>query len=108
MTKRLKHGLVLASLLGLACVLGAYFRSNGTADAQFIFSLWYNRLLIGLVIGAPWPMKSRTPSLVRGAFLGLIVSLAFFMSTSFQDPVSFFAGIIYGIIIEEYYQRKRL
>ena len=108
MTKRLKHGLILAGILGLACGIGAYIRSGGTADMNFIFSLWYNRLIIGLVIGAPWPMKSRFPSLVRGGLLGLIVSFAFFMTSGFQDPVSFIAGIVYGVIIEEYFQRKRL
>lgn len=108
MTKRLKHGLVLGGLLGILCVIGAYVRSGGTADWIFIFSLWYNRVLIGLVIGAPWPMKSRFPSLVRGGLLGLLVSFAFYATTSFQDPISFIAGVVYGMIIEEYFLRKRL
>lgn len=108
MTKRMKHGLVLGGLLGVLCVIGAYVRSGGTANLNFIFSLWYNRLLIGLVVGAPWPMKSRSPSLVRGGLLGLLVSFAFFTTTNFQDPISFIAGIGYGIIVEEYFLRKRL
>lgn len=108
MTKRLKHALVLGGILGVFCVIGAYIRSGGTADAHFVFALWYNRVIIGLVIGAPWPMKSRFPSLTRGGMLGLIVSFAFFASTNFHDPISFIAGIVYGIIIEEYFQRKRL
>lgn len=108
MTKRLKHALVLGGILGIACVIGAYVRSGGEADPNFVFSLWYNRVIIGLVIGAPWPMKSRLPSLVRGGILGLLVSFAFFATSGFQDPISFIAGIVYGVIIEEYFQRKRL
>lgn len=108
MTKRLKHGLILAAILGLFCVVGAYLRSDEMVELSFVLSLWYNRLLIGLVIGAPWPMKSRLPSLVRGGLLGMVISFAFFISHSFKDPISFIAGIVYGMIIEEYYQRKRL
>lgn len=108
MTKRLKHGLVLGGILGIFCVIGAYLRSSGTADTNFLFSLWYNRIIIGLAIGAPWPMKSRFPSLVRGGVIGLAVSFAFFATSGFQDPISFLAGIIYGVLIEEYFQRKRL
>lgn len=108
MTKRLKDGLVLGAFLGILCIIGAYIRSSGTISNNFLFSLWYNRVIIGLVIGAPWPMKSRFPSLVRGGMLGLLVSFAFFTSSGFQDPISFIAGIIYGVIIEEYFLRKRL
>ncbi len=108
MTKRLKSGLVLGAVLGVLCVIGAYVRSGGTADAIFVFSLWYNRVIIGLVIGAPWIEADRKTSLIRGGILGLLVSFAFYASTGFQDPVSFLAGTVYGVIIEEYFQRKLL
>jgi len=36
----------------------------------------------------------------RGAFIGLVVSFAFYSSTGFDEPVGFIAGIIYGVIIE--------
>ena len=108
MTKRLKSGLVLGAVLGVLCVIGAYVRSGGTADANFVFSLWYNRVIIGLVIGGPWIETDRKTSLLRGGILGLMVSFAFYATTGFQDPVSFLAGIVYGIIIEEFFQRKLL
>lgn len=108
MSKRLKTGLIAGGLLGVLCVIGAYARSGGTADASFIFSLWYNRVIIGLVIGAPWIETDRTTSLMRGGILGLLVSFAFYATTGFQDPVSFIAGIVYGVLIEEYFQRQLL
>lgn len=108
MSKRLNTGLVAGALLGVLCVIGAYVRSGGTADTTFIFSLWYNRVIIGLVIGAPWIETDRKTSLVRGGILGLMVSFAFFATTGFQDPVSFAAGIVYGVLIEEYFQRQLL
>ena len=108
MSKRLKIGLVAGALLGVLCVIGAYVRSAGTADATFVFSLWYNRVIIGLVIGAPWIEADRKTSLIRGGILGLMVSFAFYATTGFQDPVSFMAGIVYGVLIEEYFQRQLL
>lgn len=107
MTKRLKEALIGGALLGIVCVVGAYIRSGSTASPTFVFSLWYNRVIIGLVIGAPWKETSRTKSLLRGAVLGLLVSFAFYSSTGFQDPISFAAGIVYGAIIEGWLSRSK-
>ncbi|MBW8381203.1 MAG: hypothetical protein K0M69_01605, partial [Youngiibacter sp.] len=52
------------------------------------------------VVGAPWNKTSRSRGLFRGAFLGLLVSFAFYSSTGFEDPISFVAGILYGVILE--------
>lgn len=108
MSKRLKLGLVAGAILGVFCVIGAYIRSSGTADVTFVFALWYNRVIIGLVIGAPWIEVNRKTSLIRGGILGLLVSFAFYATTGFQDPVSFVTGSVYGVIIEEYFQRQLL
>ncbi len=100
MNKRLKQALVGGALLGLVCVVGAYIRSGSTASSGFIFSLWYNRVIIGLAVGAPWKAASTSRALIRGGLLGLLVSFAFYSSTGFQDPISFVAGILYGVILE--------
>jgi len=107
MTKRLKESLIAGALLGIICVVGAYLRSGSTASPLFVFSLWYNRVIIGLSVGAPWKATSRPKSLLRGAVLGLVVSFAFYSSTSFQDPVSFVAGIVYGALIEAWLTRPK-
>lgn len=92
MTRRMKEALIGGALLGIICVVGAYLRSGSTASPSFVFSLWYNRVIIGLAVGAPWNETSRSKALLRGALLGLLVSFAFYSSTGFQDPISFVAG----------------
>lgn len=99
-TKRMWVCLASGAILGVFCIVGALVRSNFQSDAYLLISLWYNRLLMGLVIGAPWRNIGLPKVIARGAILGLIVSFAFYSSTGFNDVVSFIAGIIYGIIIE--------
>jgi uncharacterized membrane protein len=107
MNKRLKEALIGGALLGIICVVGAYVRSGSSASPIFVFSLWYNRVIIGLAVGAPWKETSRAKALLRGAFLGLLVSFAFYSSTGFQDPISFVAGIVYGAILEGWLSRPK-
>jgi uncharacterized membrane protein len=105
MKKRMKVALVGGALLGLFCVIGAYIRSDFTASTSFVFSLWYNRVIIGLVVGAPWAVVSKSKTLLRGAILGFLVSFAFYSSTGFEDHISFLAGIVYGVILEAWLDR---
>jgi len=105
MSKRMKAALVGGALLGLICVVGAYIRSGFTASPVFVFALWFNRLIIGLVVGAPWAITNRSKALLRGALLGLLVSFAFYSSTGFVDLISFVMGILYGVILEAWLSR---
>lgn len=105
MTKRLKLALIGGAVLGIVCVVGASLRSGGIASPTFIFALWFNRVIIGLAVGAPWQTTSRNKSLLRGAIIGLLVSLAFYSSTNFRDPISFIAGVAYGVILEAFLSR---
>ena len=107
MNKRMIKALIGGALLGIICVVGAYIRSDFTASWIIVFSLWFNRILIGLVIGAPWPSVNTKKSLLRGALLGLLVSFAFYSSTGFTDHISFIAGIAYGIILEAWLSRPK-
>lgn len=100
MDKRLKKGIIGGALLGIICVIGAYVRSGFTASASSVFALWYNRVIIGLVIGAPWAKKDKKIAMARGGLLGLLVSFAYYATTKFIDPISFIAGIVYGVILE--------
>jgi uncharacterized membrane protein len=106
MSKRMTEALIGGALLGIVCVVGASIRSGFTADPIFVFALWFNRVIIGLVIGAPWSNSNKTNALIRGGILGLLVSFAFYSSTSFVDPVSFGAGIVYGVILEAWFNRS--
>ena len=105
MNNRMKTALIGGAILGIVCVVGAYIRSDFTASPTFVFSLWYNRVIIGLAVGAPWMKTDRKNALIRGAILGLMVSFAFYSATGFEDPVSFVAGIVYGVILEWWLDR---
>lgn len=107
MKRRLIVSLIGGILLGIVCVIGAYVRSGFSASPVFVFALWYNRVIIGLVIGAPWADTSKSKTLIRGGLLGLLVSFAFYSATGFQDPVSFVAGIVYGVILEAWLGRYK-
>ena len=107
MNRRMKEALIGGALLGIVCVVGAYIRSGSSVSPVFVFSLWYNRVIIGLSVGAPWKATSRSKALLRGAILGLVVSFAFYSTSGFQDPISFVAGIFYGAIIEGWLSRSK-
>jgi uncharacterized membrane protein len=107
MNRRMKEALFGGAFLGIICVIGATIRSGSAASPVFVFSLWYNRVIIGLAVGAPWKETSRSKALLRGAILGLLVSFAFYSATGFQDPISFVAGIIYGVILEGWLSRPK-
>ena len=106
MKKRLITGLIGGALLGLICVAGAAIRSGFTASPADIFSLWYNRVVIGLVVGAPWHDIGRSKALGRGAVLGLLVSFVYYSATGFTDHISFAAGIVYGVVLEGWLSRS--
>ncbi len=101
-SKRMKICIALGAILGVVCIIGASIRSGFESDVSFLFALWYNRLIMGIMIG----LASRSGDLLkaagRGALFGLLVSFAFYASTGFNDMVSFLAGIIYGMIIETF------
>jgi hypothetical protein len=102
--RRLTVSLVSGALLGIVCIVGVGLRSGGFGGNElFLLAMWYNRLVMGLVIGLADGLRLTDGSAnryVRGAILGLAVSLAIFLSTEFRDVPSFLAGIVYGLIIE--------
>ena len=110
MNQRLIFGLLFGAILGVVCIVGAQIRSDFTQETWYLFAFWYNRIILGLLIGvlSPVPFKK---ALIRGALIGLIVSFAFYSSTNFSDLTGFLAGIIYGVIIEAglyYLNQKKL
>ncbi len=100
MNQRLVFGLGLGAILGIVCILGASLRMPGELSAIYLFSFWFNRLLMGLVIGLFSKPKTITIGLLRGVLLGAFVSFAFYSATEFRDLMGFLAGVVYGIIIE--------
>ena len=100
LSKRMKVSLLAGAALGVVCIIGALIRSGGSSGAGFLFALWFNRLLMGMVIGLMEDIKETPRLILRGAVTGLLVSFAFYSADGFGDAVSFLAGIVYGIIIE--------
>jgi len=100
--KRLTAGIISGALLGIFCIIGISFRMGYSGNEIFILASWINRVIMGLVIGLLHTDKRKTAwnNLGRGAFFGLIISGSLYISTEFRDVVGFFAGIIYGMIID--------
>ena len=101
--KRLKIALVCGALLGILCIFGVGLRLGFGGNEIFILANWYNRVVMGLVIGLAGGItviKSKFNPVLRGLVLGLMVSLALFLSSELRDPLGFMAGIGYGLIID--------
>ena len=98
MTKKLKVSIITGALLGIICIIGGGIRMGYSSNGLYLFALWYNRLIMGILLGLT-KMYPGSKGLIKGGFLGLIVSLAFYLSTGMNDHISFLAGIVYGVII---------
>jgi hypothetical protein len=101
--RRLIVSLISGAVLGILCVVGVGLRVGTAGTKLFLLAVWYNRLIMGLVIGLAGGLtlvEGPANSYLRGAVLGVVVSLAVFLSTEMRDVPSFLAGIVYGLIIE--------
>lgn len=107
--KRIGLATLIGAVLGIFCILGAGGRVGGwTGNELLLIGHWYNRVIMGLLIGFAGDLQlikkgkgfKWLNSFFRGAILGLLVSLQFYLSTSLLDLLSFLAGILYGIIID--------
>ncbi len=99
MSKKLLISLITGALLGVVCILGATLRYQESVTTLYLFSFWFNRLLMGLVIGLVDHNNTLIKRLLKGAFLGLFVSFAFYSATDFYDLTGFIVGLVYGVII---------
>jgi hypothetical protein len=111
MKKRIIIALGAGAVLGIFCVLGASVRLGWTGNQLLILSLWYNRLVMGLLIGLAGDLvliEGKSNWILRGALLGLVVSAAYFLTAGGGDWVSFLVGPVYGIIIEFVLQKRNL
>ena len=99
-TKRLLLGILAGAILGVFCIIGASVRSGFAHEADYLFAFWYNRVIIGMAIGLAAPLSELRKVLLRGAIIGTAVSFAFLSSTGYGDLTGFFAGVVYGVIID--------
>jgi hypothetical protein len=99
---RLFIAIMTGAGLGIFCIIGVGVRLGFSGNELFIFSTWLNRVITGMVIGlVSSGIKSNSKYvLLRGAFFGLVISGSFYLATDFKDTPGFFAGIVYGVIID--------
>ncbi|MGM0496258.1 MAG: hypothetical protein ACQERX_06310, partial [Bacillota bacterium] len=82
-------------------------RSSFDLKFAYLFSFWFNRVLLGVFIGLLSGKFTLKNLLIRGAIIGLIVSFSFYSATGFNDHIGFIAGILYGVIIEFFAYRYK-
>lgn len=100
MNRRLLLATITGGLLGVVCIIGANLRFGGDLSSAYLFGFWFNRLLMGVVIGLLPVCDNPKYYLPRGVIVGLFVSFAFYSATEFLDLTGFLVGAVYGVIIE--------
>lgn len=100
MRKRIFYGLILGAILGVFCIVGASLRMPNTLSFIYLFSFWYNRVMMGFVIGLLPKSKTLAFAIIRGLIIGGLISFAFYSATEFNDLMGFLAGFAYGVMIE--------
>lgn len=101
MSKRAMIGLLAGAVLGVFCIVGLHFRMGSLVAPHFLFATWFNRVLMGLLIGFYTPKSSNiTHAALRGGVLGLAMSFSLYTASGFIDTPGFMAGIVYGVIID--------
>lgn len=98
MNKRLTLSIITGALLGIFCIIGMSYRFGVEGNEWFFAATWFNRVLMGIIIGLAGNIKLN-PAL-RGILFGLIVSFSLYIATDFRDSSGFGAGIVYGLIID--------
>lgn len=101
--RRVIIGILVGAALGILCIVGVGGRIGFEDNEMFLFGMWYNRVVMGLLIGLASGLKiidSDKNFIVRGLILGLVVTSAITFTTGFRDLPSFFAGLAYGPIID--------
>ncbi|MFW6196468.1 MAG: hypothetical protein ACOC5D_03945 [Thermoplasmatota archaeon] len=101
--RRIILSVLAGAVLGIFCIVGVGTRIGFSGNEMFLFAMWYNRVVMGLLIGFASSLKlidSDKNYIVRGLVLGLLVTLAITFTSEFRDWPSFFAGIVYGVIID--------
>ena len=102
--KRITVSILTGAFLGIFCIIGVGTRIGFNSNIIYLIGMWYNRVIMGLLVGLAGEIilieNDSNNSILRGAIIGLVVTTGILLSTSFKDIPSFFAGIIYGIIID--------
>lgn len=109
--RRIAIATVTGALLGVLCIIGVGARIPGGYSENMIYllAIWYNRVIMGLLIGASGSIviikstkeKNYGNAIIRGLIFGLVITSAtLLLSTTIFDLMGWFAGLLYGPIID--------
>ena len=105
-SKRMQIAVVISGILGLFCVLGTTTVNLimvGTS-LPMLAHIFFNRVLIGLMIGLGGDLKladsSMENTILRGAMIGAIVSVGPALIIGNGAMLFMIAGAIYGAITD--------
>lgn len=103
--RRIAIAVATGAALGVLCIIGVGSRIGFTGNESYLIGMWYNRIVMGLLIGFANQLiiidnDEMKNAAARGLLLGFFVTTAIQLSTSFRDIPSYFAGFVYGIIID--------
>jgi hypothetical protein len=101
MSRRIIIGLITGAILGVFCIIGATTRLGEDFFSNFNFAFWLNRVAMGLFFALLPIQQLQYKRIIRGLALGLFISFLFYASTDYRDLMGFFAGGLYGLILEE-------
>ena len=96
---RFQRALITAVIFGILCVLSFVIRFGYKNNFVYLLALFYNRLLIGIIIGL-LPTKKGLIVLFRGLILGFLVGLGLDLSSGFADIVALIGGGVTGIFVD--------
>lgn len=105
--RRIGIAVLLGAFLGVFCIVGVGARIGFSGNEWYLFGMWYNRVLMGVLIGfaGTWKIISGEENeyenaAIRGLVLGTFVTSAILLSMEFRDLPSWSAGIVYGVLID--------
>ena len=104
--KRMLVSLILGALTGVICAIGTVFGNNPIfqISLMYLIYLWYNRLILGFVIGLADKVRiinhELGNSIIRGAMIGAILSIILVIIPGLAAYSLLLAGIVFGIIID--------
>lgn len=101
--QRLSVASLTGSILGLVCIAGISIRLGFQGNEALLLVVWFNRLLMGILIGLAGKLEivqSEKNIYIRGLLLGALMTGLLSILIGFYDLPSFFAGIVYGLVID--------
>lgn len=96
--KRISISIALGFIFGAVCLYGTMNSIPGQLSPPILATIFYDRLLLGLVIGVAGGLPVNP--ILRGAVLGAAVSLIIAIPSGYIGALLLGAGVVYGVLID--------